>query len=189
MVLRTTLTNQNSIQVEIKSRLELGNACYYSIQNLLSSSLLSKTLKIKIYRTIILPVVLYGCEAWSLTLREECRLKVFENTVLRRVFGPKRDEVTGEGRKLHYEVNNLYSLSNIVWVVKSRRMRWAGHVAHMGEGKGVHRVFVRKPGGTRPSGRPRHRWENNIKMDLQEVGECCGTGWSGLRIGTGGEHL
>jgi hypothetical protein len=92
--LGTTLTNQNSIQAEIESRLKLGNACYYSVQNLLSSRLLSKNLKIKIYRTIILPVVFYGREAWSLTLREERRLKVFENRVLRRVFGPKRDEVT-----------------------------------------------------------------------------------------------
>ena len=97
--LGTKLTN--SIQEEIKSRLKLGNACYYSVQNLLSSSLLSKKLKIKIYRTIILSVFLYGCETWSLTFREECRLWVFENRVLRRVFGPKRDEVTGEWRKLH----------------------------------------------------------------------------------------
>ena len=97
----TTLTNKNSIQEEIKSRLKLGNACYYSVQNLLSYSLLSEKLKIKIYRIIILPVVLYGCETWSLTLTEERRLRVFENRVLRRVFGPKRDEVTGEWRKLH----------------------------------------------------------------------------------------
>ena len=92
-----TLTNQNSIQEEIKCRLKLGNACYYWVQNLLSSSLLSKTLKIKTYRTIIFPVVLYGCETWSLTLREERRPRVFENKVLKRVFGPKRDEVTGNG--------------------------------------------------------------------------------------------
>jgi hypothetical protein len=112
----TTLTDQNSIQGEIKSRLKLQNASYHSVQNLLSSKLLSKNLKIKIYRTIILPVVLYGCETWSLTLREECRLRV-----LRRVFGPKRDEVTREWRKLHNEeLNDLYSLSNIVRVVKSR---------------------------------------------------------------------
>jgi len=95
--LGTTLTNQISIQKKIKSRLKLENVCYYSVQNLLSSSLLSKTLKIKIYRTIILPLVLYGCEAWSLTLREERKLRLFENRVLRRVFGPKRDEVTGNG--------------------------------------------------------------------------------------------
>ena len=107
--LGTTLTNQNSIQEEIKSRLKSGNACYHSVQNLLSSRLLSKNLKIKIYRTIILPVVLYGCETWSLTLKEERKLRVFENMVLRRIFGPRRDEVTGEWRRLHNEeLNDLY---------------------------------------------------------------------------------
>ena len=116
--------------------MKLVNACYYSVQNLLSSSLLSRTLKIKIYRTIILPVVLYGCETWSLTFRNERRLWVFENSVLRIVFGRKRDEVTGEWRKLHnYELRILYSLPNIVRVVKSRRMRWAGHVARMWRGE------------------------------------------------------
>jgi hypothetical protein len=104
------------------------------VQNLLSSSLLSKNLKIKIYRTIILPVVLYECKTWSLTLREECRLRVSENRVLRSVFGPKREEMTVEWRKLHNEeLNDLYSLPNIVRVVKSRRMRWAGHVERMRE--------------------------------------------------------
>ena len=128
----TTLTDQNSITEEIKSRLKLGNACYYSVQNRLSSRLLSKNLKIKIYRTIILPVVLYVCETWSLTLREERRLRIFENRVLR-VFGPKGDELTGEWRKLrNEELNDLYSLPSIVRVVKARRMRWAGHVARMG---------------------------------------------------------
>ena len=96
--LGTTLTNQNSIPEEIKSRLRSGNAGYHSVQNLLSSRLLSKNLKIKIYRTIILPVVFYGCETWSLTLREERKRRVFENMALRRIFGPRRDEVTGEWR-------------------------------------------------------------------------------------------
>jgi hypothetical protein len=164
-------TNQNSIEEEIMSRLKLGNTCYYSVQNLLSSCLLSKTLKVKIYRTIILAVVLFGCETWSLTLREERRLRVFENRVLRRLFGPKRDEVTGEWRKLYKEeLRDIYSLPNIVWVVKSRRMRWAGRVARMGERRGVHRVLVGKPEGKRPLGRPRRRREDNINMDLQEVG-------------------
>jgi len=105
----TSLTNQNYIQEEIKSILKSDNTCYHSVQNLLSSSWLSKILKIKIYRNMILPVVLYGCETWSLTLREERRLRVFENRVLRRVFGPKRDEVTGEWRKLrNEELNELY---------------------------------------------------------------------------------
>ena len=95
--------------------------------------------------------------------------------MLRRVFGPKRDEVTGEWRKLpSEELSDLYSLPNIVRVVKSRRMRWAGHVVRMGEGRGVHRVLVGNPEGKRPLGRPRRRWEDNIKMDLQEVGWSCG---------------
>jgi len=146
--LGTTSTNQNSIAEEIKSRLRSGNACYYSVQNLLSSRLLCKNLKIKIYRTIILPVVLYGCEAWLLTLREERKLRVLENMVLRRIFGPRRDEVTGEWRRLHnVELNDLYSSPNIVRVIKLRRMRWAGHVACMGEERGVYRVLVGKPEG------------------------------------------
>jgi len=107
-----------------------------------------------------LPVILYGCETWSLTLRGERRLRVFENKVLRRVFGPKRDEVIGEWRKLHNEeLSDLYFLPNILPVVKSSRMRWVGHVARMGEGRGVHRVLVGKPEGKRPLGRPRRRWE------------------------------
>ena len=101
--LGTSLTNQNSIQEEIKSRLKSVNACYLSVQKFLFSSLLSKTIRIKIYRTIILPVVLYGCESWSLTLREELMLRVFANMALRRICGPERDVVKGEGRKLHDE--------------------------------------------------------------------------------------
>jgi hypothetical protein len=111
-----------------------------------------------------------GRETWSLTLREEHRLRVFENRVLRRVFGPKRDEVTGEWIKLHNEkLNDLY-LPNIMQVVKSRRMRWTGHVERMGEERSVHRVLVGKPNGKRSLGRPIRRWEDNINIDLQEVG-------------------
>ena len=148
---------------------------------LLSSRLLSKNLKIKIYRTIILPVVLYGCETWSLTLREERKLRVFENMVLRKIFGPRRDEVTGEWRRLYNEeLNDFYSSPNIVRVIKSRRMRWAGHVARMGEERGdVCRVLVGKPEGRKPLGRPRSRWVYNIRMDLQELG-CGYMDWIGL---------
>jgi hypothetical protein len=113
--LGTTLTDQNCMQEEIKSRLHSGNACYHSVQSLLSSRLMSRNVKVKIYKTIILPVVLYGCENWSLTLREEHRLRVFENRVLGRIFGPKRDEVTGEWRKLQSEkLHILYSSPNII---------------------------------------------------------------------------
>jgi len=108
--LGTILTNQNSIAGEIKSRLRSGNACYYSVQNVLPYRLLSKNLKIKIYRTIILHVVLYGCETWSLTLREEWKLRVFVKEVLRRIFGPRRDEVTVEWRRLHNEELNAHPI-------------------------------------------------------------------------------
>jgi hypothetical protein len=136
--------------------------------------LLSKNTKIKIYGNINLPVVFYGCKTWSLTLREEHRLRVFENRVLRRIFGPKGGGVTGEWRRLHKEeLNDLYSSPNIIRVSKSRRMRWAGHVARIGEGRVAYRVLVGRPEGRRPLGRPRRRWEDNIKMDLQEVGWGC----------------
>jgi len=160
------------------------------VQNIFSSSLLSKNLKIRIYRTKILPVVLYGCETWSLTLREERRMRVYENRVLRRIFRPKRNEVTGEWRKLYNEeLNDLYSSPSIVRVINTRRMRWAGHVACMGERRGVYRVLVGKPEGKRSLGRTRRRREDNIKMELQEV--VCGvwTGSSWLRLRIGGGHL
>ena len=122
------------MQEEIKSRLKSGNACYHSVQKLLSSIFISKNIKIKIYRTIISPVFVYGCDTWSLTLREERRPRLFEKRVLRRIFGPKRDEVTGEWRKLHTEeLNELYCPPNIVRVKKSTRIIWAGHVARVGE--------------------------------------------------------
>jgi len=165
--LGTILTHQNCIAEEIKSRLRSGNACYHSVLNLLSSRLLSKNFKIKIYRTIILPVVLYGYDTWSLTLREERKLRVFENMVLRGIFGPRRDEVTGEWRRLYNEeLNDLYCSPNIVRVIKSRRIKWVGHVARMGEERGVCSVLVGKPEGSRPLGRPRRRWVDNIRMDL-----------------------
>jgi hypothetical protein len=139
-------------------------------------------------KEIILPVV-YGCETWSLTMREKPRLRAFENSVVRRIVGPKRDEVTGEWRKLHnQELHDLYCSLNIVRVIKSRRMRWAGHVAPMGEGRCVYRVLVGKTEGKRQLSGPRCRWEDNIKMDLQEVG-CGGMDWIQLVQETGGGHL
>jgi hypothetical protein len=117
-----------------------------------------------------LAVLLYGFETWSLTLREEHRLRDSENRVLRRIFGPKREE-DGLWRKLfNDELHSMYSSQNIVWVIKSRRMRWMRHMTCMQEGRCVYRVSVGKPKGKRPLGQPRHRWEDNIKMDLREIG-------------------
>jgi len=160
------------------------------VQNIGYYSLLPKNLKIKIYRNIILPVVLYGCENWSLTLREEGRLRVFKNRVLRKIFGPKKDEVTGEWRKLHNEeLNDLYCSPNIVWVIKWRIMGWAEHVARVGRGE-VYKGFcwgnvrerdhLEDPGIVR---RIRLRWI----FRRWDVGLWTGSSW--LRIGTGGGHL
>jgi hypothetical protein len=116
----------------------------------------------RICKTKILPVVLYGCETWSLTLREEHRLSVFENKLLRRIFRPKRDEVAGRWRKLHNEeLRDLYSSPSIIRIIKSRRMRWAGHVARMGEKRNEYMLLVGKPEGKRPLGRPRRRCVDN----------------------------
>jgi hypothetical protein len=118
------------------------------------------------------------------------RLRVFENRVLRRIFGTKRDEITGEWRKLHNgELHNLYSSPDTIRQIKSRRMRWAGHVARMGEGRNVYRVLMGKPEAKRPLGRPRRRWEFGIKMDLREIGWGVWSGFTWLRIGTGGGLL
>jgi hypothetical protein len=129
-------------------------------------------LEIKIYRTIILPVVLYGCETWSLTLMEERRLRVFENRAMRGIFGSERDGVKGGWRKLHNEELLVsYCSPTIVRVIKSRIIRWAGHVARSGGRRDVFMVLVGKPEGKRPLERPRRRWQDNIKMDLQGVGD------------------
>ena len=156
------------------------------MQNLLSSRLLSKNLKIKVYRIIIIPVVLFGCETWSLTLREERKLRVFENMVLR-IFGLRR-EVMGEWRRLHNkELNDLYSSPNNGWVIKSRRLRWAGHVARMGEERGVYRWGNRRErdhwgdlgvDGWIILGWISRRWDVDIWTEL---------GWAS--IGTGGGRL
>jgi hypothetical protein len=115
------------------------------------------------YKTIILPFVLHGCETWSLTLRQERRLRVFEKRVLRRIFGPKSDEVTGEWRKLHYgELHNLYSSPDIIRQIKSRRVRWAGYLACIGKSRKLYRVLVGMAKGKIPLGRLMHRWKDGI---------------------------
>jgi hypothetical protein len=131
----------------------------------------SKNIKIRIYKTAALLVVLYGCETLSLALREEHRLRVLESMMLRRIFGPKRDEVMGRWRKRHNEeLRELYSSPSIIRIIKSRRMRWAGSVPRMGEKRIPYMLFVRKHEGKRPLGRSRRRWMDNFKMDRVEIG-------------------
>ncbi|KAJ4440919.1 hypothetical protein ANN_10767 [Periplaneta americana] len=140
--LAATITDINDTWEKIKRRINMGNACYYTVENLLSSSLLSNNLKVRIYKTVVLPVVLYGCETWTLTLREEQSLRVFENKVLRKIFGARRDKVTGEWRKLHNaELDALYFSPDIIRNVKSRRLISVGHVAHIGESRNVYSVL------------------------------------------------
>jgi hypothetical protein len=130
-----------------------------------------KNVTVRIYKTIILPVILYGRETWSLTVREEHKLKVFENRVLRRIFGPKRVGMMEGWIKLHNkELHNLYSLQSIIGIIKSRRVRWEGYVAQMEEKRNVYRLLVGKPEGKRPLGRPRRKWIDNIQMGLLEIG-------------------
>jgi hypothetical protein len=158
--LGTSVTNHKFIHGEIKNRLNSGNARYHSVQKLLSFRLLSKILVVKIiiYKTIILSVVVYGCETWSLPLKEEHRLRMFENRVLRRIFGPKRDEITRGWRKLHtVELHNMYPSPNVIIIMKSRRIRWAGHVIRMVDKRNAYRIFVGKPEGNRKIGRLRRR--------------------------------
>jgi hypothetical protein len=162
---------------EFKSGLNSGNGSYHSVHSLLSSRLLSRIIKGKIFKIKILPVVLYRCKTLSLTLREEHGLRVFENRVLRRIFGPKSDEAMGEWRKLHSgELHILYSSPDIIRQIKSGRMRWAGHVARRGEGRKFYKVLMGKPEGKSPLERPRRRWADGIRMDLRKIG------WGGCGV-------
>ena len=168
--LGSVITRKNEIQEEIKARLKAGNACYFSVSTLLRSRILSRNIKLRIYKTIILPTVLYGCETWPLTLKDEQRLKVFENKVLRKIFGPKKDESTGEFRRLHNaELRSMHPV-NIIEVISSRRLKWACKVVGLSNERIPKKLINAEPTGKRPRGRPKRRWEDSIKSDLMNLG-------------------
>ena len=150
-------------------RVKSGNVCCHSVQNLLSSSLIPNNIKIKICRTIVLLVVSYGCETWSLELTEERTKRVFENRELRRIFEPKRDVVTGSGE--NYTTRGLLICTpyQILFGDQIDKNENGGACSMYGEGRGAYGVLVGKPEGMRPLGRPRRSWEDNIKMNLQEI--------------------
>ena len=152
--------------------------------------LLLKNIKIKLYITVILPVVLYRCETWSLTMSEKHRLRVFEWRVLRKISGPKKDKVTGEWRRLYNkELYTLYCSPNNIWVIKSRRMRWVGRMTRMEGRSRAYRVLVGRPRGKRPFGRPRYRWGIILKWIFKKWNEEAWTGSFRLSTETGGSLL
>jgi hypothetical protein len=160
----TKMTNETCIHEEIKCSLNSGSTCYRSLQKLLSSHFLSP-----LHITIIFPLDFYWCETSSLILREGHRLRVFENRVLRRIFGSKREEVAGGWRRLHNEeLHCMYTSPNIIRVIISKRMRRAG-ASHFGEMRNAYNILVGKPEGKRQIGKPKHRWEDNVRMDLGEI--------------------
>jgi hypothetical protein len=181
-----TLKNQNNIHNEIKRRLRSGNAGSYSLQNILFSRLISKTISIKIHKSVILPLVLNGCETWPVTLREEHRLRVSEKSMLRQIFVHERAE-DGSWRKWHNdEFLNPYSSTNNGGVIESRKKQWAGHVGRMGEGIGVHKVLIGWPEGKRLLRRARCRWGITLCWTIQTKESMGRTGFSWLRVGPGG---
>lgn len=168
--LGTTLTENTDGTEEINCRIQAGNRCLYAVQDLLKSKLTSRRSKISVYKTIIRPVVMYGCETWTLTVTNEERLRVFERKVLRKIYGPIVDPATGQYRiRTNKELEDLYGDSNIIREIKSKRLKWAGHVRRLPDGRTVKLAWEEAPQGKRPLGRPRLRWKDNIAKDLRAM--------------------
>ena len=170
--LGSTVTSLNQIEEEIRIRIAAGARCAWALDTTLKSSMLSRATKTQIYTTIIRPVVLYGCETWRLTKESERRLNVFERSILRKIWGPVMDDEAGEWRRRHnHELIALSGLPPITNVIRSQRLRWAGHASRKEDGQLVKEIMVGRPLGTRPLGRPRKRWIDNMKEDMNKLGE------------------
>jgi hypothetical protein len=188
------LTEKNNVTIEIAARIQAGNRCYYGLTKILSSRTISRRMKERLYTSLIRPVVLYGSETWPIRKMDEHKFMIFERKVLRKINGPVKDEITGEWRRRkNIELEILYSNADIVEVIRSRRLRWAGH-AWRSQNPLLHAVMEQNPIGKRPLGRPRMRWEDVVKKDVERLGGCsnwrmlaldregwklgCETGWS-----------
>jgi hypothetical protein len=168
--LGTQLNHTNSSNSEIHARIVSGNRCYYSCGKLIKSRALNRNLKLKIYKSLIRPVVTYGCEAWTLTARDEQHLRIFERKILRKIFGPVQDKDGSWRIRMNHELNELIRNADIVRFIKSRRIAWLGHVMRMDEGRIAKRVLEWKPTGRRIRVRPRKRWVDEIEEDIQTLG-------------------
>jgi hypothetical protein len=167
--LGTQLNLTNSTSCEVHARILSGNSCYYSCGKLMKSRALNRNLKLKIYKSLIGPVVTYGCEAWTITTRDEQHLRIFERKILRKIFGPIQDKDRSWRIRMNHELNELIGNADIVRFIKSRRIAWLGHVMRMDEKRIPKRVFKWKPTGRRIRGRPRKRWVEDIE-DIQTLG-------------------
>ena len=169
--LGTILTARNKCDSEVLARIAAGNRCLYGLMDIMKRRRISRTTKLRIYNTIIRPVTLYGCEAWTLTQRLENKLMVFENNILRRITGPVFDEGEGIWRRKHnFELREITKQPMITDFIKAQRIRWAEHGAHMEEGRVPKMTMEATMEGRRLVGRPRMRWRDNLAKDLRELG-------------------
>ena len=166
--LGSTITTDNDIKEEITIRLAAASRCSWALNKILQSRLINRKTKLQAYTSIIRPIATYGCETWSLTQHLEHRLQVFENGILRRIYGPVSDSDTGEWRRRHnIELREISQLPPITSYIRAQRLRWAGHVARMRDGSLVKSITQGEPHGRRPVGRPRRRWRDNVKQDME----------------------
>ena len=169
--LRTIITSENKYEKDVAARIIAGNRAYYSLRTLLKSKILSRPAKIRVYKTIIRPTITYGSETWTLNQRETTKLLVLERKILRTIYGPCREETTGEWRRRHNdELQTIYGDENIVRYIKANRIRWAGHVLRSSDERLLNATFWERPDGKRSVGRPRNRWKDAVASDLRKMG-------------------